>query len=109
VCFVILFAFSAFLLLGEHPACKNLSCGCWHGYLSGYEAVSLIEVMQPLASISLVACCCVQCEISEATTLTSGPVDSVSQDGVPAGYEAVSLIEVMRPLASISLAACCCV
>jgi len=33
------FAFSALMLLvGQqegHPACKNLSSGCWHVYLSG--------------------------------------------------------------------------
>jgi len=35
----IFYAFSALMLLvGQqegHPACKKLSGGCWHGYLSG--------------------------------------------------------------------------
>jgi len=34
-----IFAFSALMLLVRqqegHPACKKLSGGCWHGYLSG--------------------------------------------------------------------------
>ena len=39
VSFIIYFAFSALMLLvgrqEGHPACKKLSGGCWHGYLSG--------------------------------------------------------------------------
>ena len=39
VCYQLSYAFSALTLLvgrqERHPACKKLSGGCWHGYLSG--------------------------------------------------------------------------